>query len=140
MTGAYAIASSLAGSAPGSILVRTNRSRSGVHAFPGSTGFQRVAGAISGSRLTFRGPVRRSSIAAIDRRQLSAAIARSVSLRVTCMSFSASRKVAGETRGPTSGSVPKAGGAPGVALVWDAAVVFGSPRHAAATPSRPSGA
>src|ERR1035438_569425 len=46
-------------------------------------------------------------------RQLPAATARSVPVSSTCMSFSASAKVEGETSGPTAGAAPKAGGAPG---------------------------
>src|SRR6185437_3607369 len=51
------------------------------------------------------------------RRQLPAACARSSAASENWTSFSASAKVAGETGGPTSGLVPKAGGAPGVAGV-----------------------
>jgi hypothetical protein len=46
-------------------------------------------------------------------RQLPAAISRSAPLSSNCTSFSASAKVEGETGGPASGAVPKAGGAPG---------------------------
>src|SRR2546428_2841155 len=130
VTGAKAISSSVAGRGPGSIRLRTKRWYSGVQVDPGRAGFQREAGAISDSRLTLRGPVRRSSIAAIDRRQLSAAMVRSASLMVTCMSFSASRNVVVETGGPTSGDVPNAGGVPGVVLVWGV-VFWVSPRQAA---------
>src|SRR5262249_58142813 len=77
-------------------------------------GFQRVAGATPGSSATLRGPTRRSSCGAIDRGQLSAAISRSEGLIVTCISFSASANVAGDTGGPAAGAVAKVGGAPGV--------------------------
>src|SRR6185295_19031410 len=79
-----------------------------------STGFHRVAGATSGSIVTLRGPTRRSSSGAIDRRQLAAAISRSAGVIVTCASFSASAKVDGATGGPETGPVPNVGGAPGV--------------------------
>ena len=70
---------------------------------PRSTGFQRVAGATSASSATLRGPTRRSSNGAIDVRQLAAAISRSAGVIVTCTSFSASAKVAGDTAGPDTG-------------------------------------
>src|SRR5690242_5783990 len=141
VTGAYAMSTSFDGSGPGSMVLRTNRSRAGAECSPGSVGFQSVAGATSGSSATFRGPTRRSSSGAIDFRQLAAATSRSAALIVTCASFSASANVAGETAGPDSGPVPKAGGAPGVSGV---AVVrppapppagCRSRRHAAAEPT-----
>src|ERR1700690_271982 len=49
----------------------------------------------------------------MELRQLPAAKASSLALNSTCMSFSASAKVVGDTSGPTAGAVPKAGGAPG---------------------------
>ena len=60
-----------------------------------------------------RGPVRRSYSGAMVLRQLPAAISRSAALSSNWASFSASAKVEGETGGPTSGAVPKAGGVPG---------------------------
>ena len=98
-----------------------------------------VAGATVGSSPIFRGPVRRSSNAAIVRRQLAAAVSRSGALIWTCTNFSASANVVGDTSGPTSGEVPKAGGAPagGVSIFCS----FGaSARHAATAPRMPSGA
>ena len=82
VTGAKAISASLAGSGGGSSWLRTKASRVGTNC-PGSTGFHRVAGATSGSSATFRGPTRRSSSGAIDRRQVSAAIFRSSAFMVT---------------------------------------------------------
>src|SRR5262249_42127855 len=65
-------------------------------------------------------------------RQLPAACSRSAGLRSNWTSFSTSAKVAGETGGPTSGAVPKAGGAPaGGAEAWEAVL-----RHAAETAAR----
>jgi hypothetical protein len=64
-----------------------------------------------------RGPVRRSRYPAIDVRQLSVACFRSAAVIVTCVSFSASAKVAAVMSGPAAGSVPNADGAPGVALL-----------------------
>jgi hypothetical protein len=58
-----------------------------------------------------RGPTLRSSIDAIDDRHDRAAISRSAGVIVTCTSFSASAKVAGETSGPAAGAVPNVGGA-----------------------------
>ena len=46
-------------------------------------------------------------------RQLPAASRDSCALNWTCINFSASRKVAAETSGPTGGEVAKAEGAPG---------------------------
>jgi hypothetical protein len=117
-----------------------NLSRAGPAVIPARTGFHCVAGASAGSNGTFRGPVRRSSIAAIDRRHVAAAIVRSASVIVTCTNFSASANVAGETAGPTSGAVPNVGGAPGVEDVDGTDDFCSSPRQAAATPSRPIGA
>ena len=97
-------------------MLRTNRSRAGPAVTPGSSGFQRVAGASVGSSATLRGPVRRSSSGAIDVRQLAAAILRCASVIVTCTSFSASANVAGVTSGPTAGAVPNVGGAPATGL------------------------
>ena len=139
MTGANAISASLVGSGPGSFVLRMNLSTLGPTVCPGNTGFHRVAGAIVDSSTTFRGPVRRSSIDAIDLRQLSAAMLRSESVIVTCASFSASANVAGETSGPTAGAVPNVGGAPGGGPL---AALLSSllPWHAATVPSKPSGA
>src|SRR5215218_5631374 len=113
VTGANAMASSVAGSEPGSVGVRMNASRAGPWGSGPSAGFQRDAGASVGSSATLRGPVRRSSIDAIEERHDLAAISRSAGLIVTCTSFSASANVAGETAGPVRGAVPKVGGAPG---------------------------
>ena len=60
VTGANAIASSDDGSGAPSAFERTNRSRDGAGAMPGSIGFQSVAGASVAAIATFRGPVRRS--------------------------------------------------------------------------------
>ena len=138
VTGANAMSSSFEGSGPGSPALRANRSRAGPGVWPGRMGFQTVAGASSGSRAIFRGPVRRSSTPAIEVRQLFAAIVRCASVNCTCTSFSASANVAGDTSGPAAGAVLNAGGAPGVVVCVPG---FGSsPRHAASTPSRPMGA
>ena len=80
-------------------------------------GVQVVAGASVSSSASLRGPVRRSNSAASDVRQLRDAISRCAGVIVTCISFSASANVAGETSGPTGGAVLNAGGAPGVAGV-----------------------
>src|ERR1017187_1543762 len=66
-------------------------------------------------------------------RQLPAATARSVPLSSTCMSFSASAKVEGDTSGPTAGAVPNAGGAPGGSWAGFGALLG----PAAAVPSKP---
>src|SRR5215471_144021 len=65
-------------------------------------------------------------------RQLPAAISRSAALNSTCTSFSASANVDGETAGPVSGAVPKAGGAPGGREVESGVGL----RHAAAAAQR----
>src|SRR5688500_1508521 len=111
VTGANAMSASVAGNGNDSLVLRTNVSRAGPELSPASTGFQRVAGASSGSKAIFRGPTRRSRSGAIDRRQLIAAISRSAVLIVTCTSFSASAKVDGDTAGPDTGAVPNVGGA-----------------------------
>jgi hypothetical protein len=80
-----------------------------------------------------RGPVRRSIVEASDTRQLRAAIARCAGVSATCISFSASAKVAGVTSGPTGGVAPKVGGAPAGA---GGGVCAPAPRASA---SRPSG-
>jgi hypothetical protein len=54
------MSASLAGTGPGSIWVRMNRSRSGPVFFPGSEGFHCVAGATVDSKATLCGPLRRS--------------------------------------------------------------------------------
>jgi hypothetical protein len=114
VTVAYAMSASLAGKAPASPLLRTNTSRDGPTGWPLRFGFQRVAGATSAASATFRGPTRRSSWGAIDRGHVAAAISRSAAVIVTCISFSASANVAGDTGGPATGAVAKVGGAPGV--------------------------
>src|SRR5271154_7439155 len=88
---------------------------------PGSTGSQRVAGESVDSSATFFGPVRRSYSAAIARRQLPAACARSAWVSSTRTRFSAWAKVSGDTSGPTAGVVPKAEGVPGCSLCDDVA-------------------
>src|SRR5882672_1079884 len=114
VTGACAMSASLAGNGTVSLALRTNVSRVGPDLSPASSGFQRVAGATSGSSAIFLGPTRRSRSGAIDCRQLAAAISRSAALIVTCASFSASANVDGDTAGPAPGAVPNVGGAPGV--------------------------
>jgi hypothetical protein len=113
VTAANAISVSLDGSGPGSPGVRTKRPCPVPEWSSARSGIQRDAGATSASRATFRGPVRRSYSAAIDARQLFAAISRCSRLSSTWTSFSASAKVEGETSGPASGAAPKVGGAPG---------------------------
>src|SRR5262245_42021574 len=142
------MSASFAGSGPASPLLRVKTSRDGPTGWPLRFGFQRVAGATSASSATFRGPTRRSSCGAIDRGQLADAISRSAALIVTCISFSASANVEGETGGPAAGAVANVGGAPGVAGSEPAGcaggvatvVVCGSLRQAIAAPSAPSGA
>jgi hypothetical protein len=114
---------------------RTNRSRNDEAAMPGSIGFQTVAGASVGVIVTFRGPVRRSSNGASDCRHVCAACCRSAVVIVTCISFSASANVAGETSGPNAGAVPKVGGAPGGAGV-DCVMEGGPSLRQAAAPTR----
>src|SRR5437899_2431619 len=58
VTGAKAIASSVEGSGAPSAAVRTNRSRTGPAAIPGSSGFHSVAGASAGPIARRRGPGR----------------------------------------------------------------------------------
>src|SRR5579862_1889255 len=99
------MSASLAGTGPGSLTLRTKRSRAGPADSPGRAGFQRVAGAFAGSSATLRGPVRRSRYGAMDDRQLAAAISRFALVIVTWASFSASAKVVVETAGPTPGAV-----------------------------------
>src|SRR5579872_7548686 len=85
VTGAYAMSASFVGSGPGSTALRTKWSRVGCRGSPASVGplaaeteiddgCQRVAGASVGSSAIFFGPVRRSSNAAIEVRQLLAII------------------------------------------------------------------
>src|SRR6266511_3727809 len=114
VTGAKAIASSDDGSGPAAAVDRTNRSREDPAAMPGSTGFQSMPGESVGAMVTFRGPVRRSRYGASDWRHESAACCRSAGVIVTCISFSASANVAGDTAGPAVGPEPNVGGAPGV--------------------------
>src|SRR5882672_2077820 len=134
------MSASLVGNGTASLLLRTNASRVGPELSPASSGFQRVAGATSGSSAIFLGPTRRSRSGAIDCRQLAAAISRSAALIVTCASFSASANVDGDTAGPDAGAVPKVGGAPGVVGGADTVAPCCSLRHATAAPSAPSGA
>src|SRR3984957_8070290 len=70
-------------------------------------------------------------------RQLPAASRDSCALSWTCINFSASRKVAAETSGPTGGEVAKAEGAPGGALAGTplcARAASCAPRVAPTTP------
>src|SRR5438876_10000914 len=113
VTGAKAIASSEDGTAALSGFDRTNRSRDGAAAIPGSIGFQSVAGASVASIATFRGPVRRSKYCGSDVRHESAACWGAAGVMGTCISVSASAIVAGVTgvAGPAPG--PEGGGGPG---------------------------
>src|SRR2546428_5608264 len=113
VTGAKAIAASDEGNGAPSGFDRTNRSRDVDAATLGSIGFQSVAGASVAAIATLRGPVRRSMYCASDVRHVSAACCRSAVVIVTCISFSASAKVAGVTTGPAPAPVPNVGGAPG---------------------------
>src|SRR5579862_771046 len=116
------------------MLLLTNRSRTGPAVWPGSTAFQRDQGDTAGSSATLRGPVRRSKSAPIELRQLPAASSRSAGRNSTCISFSASANVDGETTGPTGAAVPKAGGAPaGVSAAFGFVLLV---LHPAAAPSR----
>src|ERR1700676_5011472 len=133
VTGANAISSSLVGSGPGSILLRTNALRAGPAGLPGSAASQWDQGASSGSSETLRGPTRRSYSGAIPLRQLATASLRSASLNSTWTSFSASVNVSGDTSGPTGGAVAKAGGAPG----GNSAGFFSSLQEVTAIPRRP---
>src|SRR5882724_9167724 len=134
------MASSDDGSGVGSAFVRTNLSADDGNTSPGSMGLQSVAGASVASIATFRGPVRRSKYGASDSRHEPAACWRSAGDIVTCISFSASAKVADVTTGPEPGPVPNVGGAPAVDGV-DCELVDGvSLRQAVAATSTPSGA
>src|SRR5215470_778892 len=106
VTGAKAIASSDEGNGAPSDFDRTNRSRKAGAVIAGSIGFQSVAGISGSASATFLGPVRRSRYWASDVRHESAACCRSASVIVTCINFSASKKVAGVTTGPAPGPVP----------------------------------
>src|ERR1041384_6516884 len=86
---------------------------------PGSIGFHNIAGTSVSASETFRGPVRRSRYCAKDVRHEPAACCLSASVIVTCISFSASANVSGETAGPLPAPVPTVGGAPGGAEVDD---------------------
>src|SRR3954469_20354070 len=99
------MSASLDGSGTSAPLERVKRSAFGVGS-PATSGVHRGAGASVGSSSTLRGPVRRSSSAAIDVRQLCAAIARCAGVIVTCTSFSASANVAGVTPSPPSAPPP----------------------------------
>src|SRR4051812_10859870 len=139
VTGANAISSSEVGNGALSAFERTKRSIEDDNASPGSIGFQSVAGASVASIATFRGPVRLSRYGASDSRHESAACWRSAGVIVTCISFSASAKVAGVTTGPAPLPVPKVGGAPAGGV--DCEGVGGpSVRHALAATSTPRGA
>src|SRR5439155_18189220 len=108
------MASSDDGSGEPSGFDRTNRSRDGEAAIPGSIGCHSVAGASVAAIATFLGPVRRSKYCASDVRHESAACCRSAGVMVTCISFSASANVAGVTGGPAPAPVPNVGGRTGV--------------------------
>ena len=144
VTGAKAMASSDDGSGAPSAGERTKRSRDGPAVIPGRTGFQTVAGASVGGMATLRGPVRRSRYGASVRGHVSAACCRSAAVIVTCINFSASAKVAGDTAGPDTGPVPNVGGAPAVPDVgWCVACVDcdgGASLHATAAVRTPRGA
>src|SRR5688572_11301455 len=144
-TVAYAMSASFVGSGTSAAAERTKRSvASALTLSREASGVQIVAGASVSSSASLRGPVRRSNSAASDVRQLRDAISRCAGVIVTCISFSASANVAGETSGPTGGAVLNAGGAPGVAAVPPVAVAVpdcgSEPRHAATVAARPSGA
>ena len=124
---------SLAGNGVFVLGVRVKRSRPGPAFSMSDAGSQRVAGAIVEGGENLRGPTRRSYSAAIEFRQLPAATSRSASLRGNWTSFSASAKVEIETAGPTSGAVPKAGGAPGVGIAEEPLELGAGLRHAAIT-------
>src|SRR5438552_3978669 len=139
VTGANAIASSVDGNGAPSASDRTNRPRDGTGPMPGNTGFLRVAGGSVGAIEIVLGPVRRSRYCASDCLHVSAACCRSAAVIVTCISFSASANVAGDTAGPAPAPVPNVGGAPGVAGVdCDADVGSLLPQASAAT-SKPRG-
>src|SRR5258708_7698882 len=113
VTGAKAIASSDDGSGALSVGDRTNRSVDGdartlpcEYGFTGNIGFQIVAGKSVASSATFRGPMRRSRYGASDVRHESAACRRSAGVKVTCINFSASANVSGDTAGPVPAPVP----------------------------------
>ena len=93
------MASSDDGSGAPSAFDRTNRSRDGPAAMPGSIGFQSGGRRVGGAIATFRGPVRRSRYGASDCRHESAACCRSAGVIVTCISFSASANVVGRHGG-----------------------------------------
>src|SRR5436190_24326823 len=112
--GAKAMSASLDGSGTSEDADLTKRSVVATAGYLVVSGVQRVAGASVSSSARLRGPVRRSSRAASDVRQLRDAISRCAGVMVTCISFSASANVAGVTSGPTGGAVLNAGGAPGV--------------------------
>src|ERR1051326_151946 len=114
VTGEKAIASSDDGKGLSSDVDLTNVCSKRATVTSGIMGFHKVAGPSVAAIETFRGPVRRSRYGASDVRHESAACCRSVSVMVTCINFSASAKVAGETGGPLPAPVPKVGGALGV--------------------------
>src|SRR5262249_12077756 len=129
------------GSGAAAPALRTNRSCVGPAGTPGIIGFQSVAGESVLSSSSFRGPVRRSIVDAIERGQLSASCCRSAAVYSTRTSFSASATVAVVIGGPTGGAVPNAGGVPsteaGVGVGWGAAAAVAAP-FAAAAPTIPA--
>jgi hypothetical protein len=142
VTGANAIASSVDGRTMVLLVLRTNRSRDGPVAMPGSIGFQSEPGASAAARASFLGPVRRSRYGVIEPRHESLACCRCAGVIVTCTSFSASANVAGVTGGPEPAAVPNVGGAPGAGVPAAEGVCAGfwPSRHAPATARSVTGA
>ena len=135
------MSSSFAGSGVAATLDGTKRSRAGPTCARPSAGNQVVAGASPSSSATLRGPVRRSSSAAIEVGQLATAISRCASVMLTCASFSASAKVAVVSFGPAGGAVLNAPGEPGGGVVEAGfCPVCANALPATTAPSRPSGA
>jgi hypothetical protein len=141
VTGANAMSSSDEGSGAPSSFDRTNLSvEGGDDTAPAAPGSRAWRARPPSSMATFRGPVRRSRYGAIDVRHESAACWRSAGVIVTCISFSASAKVAGVTTGPEPRPVPNVGGAPAVVGAVCGPVGGASLRHAEAATSTPRGA
>src|SRR5436305_1733216 len=97
-----AMSVSLLGNAPGSALLRINRSCSGPAFALGRRGFQRDHGATDDSISILRGPTRLSYNGAIFTRQVLAACSRSFVCSSICINFSACKNVSLETCGPTA--------------------------------------
>ena len=135
------MSSSFAGSGVAATLDGTKRSCAGPTCARPIAGNQVVAGASPSSNATLRGPVRRSSSAAMEVGQLATAISRCASVMLTCASFSASTKVAVLSFGPTGGAVSKAPGEPGGGVPGAGfSAVCANALPATMAPSRPSGA